>query len=169
MARSEYPVLGVSQNRVKATGRRLAAAREAKGQRGERAKRAPDQRAAAQRLAQKEARTRGGMQDVNESKGQFGLSNNSQAGLGQQLSSRVSSGAISQEQAEQTAKERQMLEQAFGKDWRTKVFGGRGIMRANRKALGVGGVGHSQLEAFRKKLLEERQRAVQEAQQKLQE
>jgi hypothetical protein len=43
--------------------------------------------------------------------------------LGAQLSKRVSSGAISQKQASQTARQRRLLENAYGQDWRSKVFG----------------------------------------------
>jgi hypothetical protein len=46
-----------------------------------------------------------------------------QAGLGRQLSSRVDSGAITQAQAKRTAGQRNTLQQAYGNDWRSKVFG----------------------------------------------
>lgn len=53
---------------------------------------------------------------------------------GAQLQRRVKSGAISKEQAEKTMKQRQTLQKAFGKDWRTKVFGDRGYMQRTRVA-----------------------------------
>ena len=43
--------------------------------------------------------------------------------LGSQLKGRVQSGAISGEQAQKTARQRQLLQKAFGSDWRMKVFG----------------------------------------------
>jgi hypothetical protein len=52
-----------------------------------------------------------------------GVGGNFQAGLGEQLSNRVSSGAVTQQGASQTAQERQVLAQAYGPNWRTKVFG----------------------------------------------
>jgi hypothetical protein len=52
-----------------------------------------------------------------------GVGGNFQAGLGKQLSSRVSSGAISPEQAEDTAHERELFERAYGTDWRQQVYG----------------------------------------------
>ncbi|HET7455380.1 MAG TPA: hypothetical protein VFJ76_07665 [Solirubrobacterales bacterium] len=45
------------------------------------------------------------------------------ASLGRQLSNRVSTGAVTQRRASQTARERQTLQAAFGSDWRTQVFG----------------------------------------------
>ena len=46
-----------------------------------------------------------------------------QPALGKQLSGRVASGAITQSQGRRTAKQRDLLNAAFGEDWRTKVFG----------------------------------------------
>ena len=43
--------------------------------------------------------------------------------VGNQLKGRVQSGAISGSQAQQTARQRQLLQKAFGSDWRMKVFG----------------------------------------------
>lgn len=45
------------------------------------------------------------------------------ADIGAQLSRRVSSGAIDKTQAEQVAKDRTLLERAYGPKWREKVFG----------------------------------------------
>ena len=45
------------------------------------------------------------------------------ASLGRQLSSRVKSGAITGQQAQHTAYERQVLAKAFGSNWREKVYG----------------------------------------------
>lgn len=50
------------------------------------------------------------------------LSGNSPV-LGHQLERRVKAGAISQGQAEKTARQRQTFKAAFGSDWRSKVFG----------------------------------------------
>lgn len=88
-----------------------------------------------------------------------GIAGNENATLGRQLNARVQSGAIDQDQAQQTARERQMLEENYGPDWRTKVYGGAGIVRANRKALQGPGE-HPQAEAFRQKLMEDRKRAL---------
>lgn len=46
--------------------------------------------------------------------------------LGAQLSNRVQSGAINQGQAGKVAQQRQMLQKAFGPDWRKQVFGAGG-------------------------------------------
>lgn len=43
--------------------------------------------------------------------------------LGAQLRGRVQSGAIDQAQGQRTARQRQLLQKAFGPDWRTKVYG----------------------------------------------
>jgi hypothetical protein len=53
------------------------------------------------------------------------------ANLPPQLQRRVQSGAISQAQAAQTARERQTLKAAFGSDWRTQVFGKGGAKAAS--------------------------------------
>ncbi len=45
---------------------------------------------------------------------------------GAQLKSRVQSGAISGEQAQKTARQRQLLKNAFGSDWRKQIFGAGG-------------------------------------------
>lgn len=79
--------------------------------------------------------------------------------IGKQLQGRLKSGAIDSEQAQKVARQRTMLKNAFGSDWRTKVFGAGGakgisgpfadaairskrtqaLMRARRKT--QGGVG----------------------------
>lgn len=43
--------------------------------------------------------------------------------VGKQLQGRVQSGAINSGQAQTVARQRAMLQKAFGSDWRTKVFG----------------------------------------------
>lgn len=58
-----------------------------------------------------------------------------QPGLGAQLTRRVQSGAIDQAQAQQTVQDRALLEQAFGPDWRNKVFGGTGVVQKARIGL----------------------------------
>jgi hypothetical protein len=45
------------------------------------------------------------------------------APVGKQLAHRVQTGAITKKEANQTAYERQVLRQAFGENWREKVFG----------------------------------------------
>lgn len=66
---------------------------------------------------------------------QMGLSANAQPRLGRQLSRRVSSGEISQEQAERTAQERSVLAKTYGPDWRRKVYGDRGYTQRTRRQL----------------------------------
>lgn len=56
-----------------------------------------------------------------------GIGQSNQAQLGQQLTNRVNSGRISQEQAEKTAQQRQTLKKAFGSDWRSQVYAGSGV------------------------------------------
>lgn len=88
-----------------------------------------------------------------------GIGGNFQAGLGQQLSSRVDSGAIDQERAEQTARERAMFAKAFGKNWRQHVYGSVGALKNARKSLAEGSTDPN-VAAFYKKLMEERQRML---------
>jgi len=81
-----------------------------------------------------------------------------QPDLGAQLSRRVSSGAIPQAQAEQVAKDRALLEQVYGKNWRVKVFGGTGRVRRLRQDIASDEPGNSKevlqtLLAKRKRLL----------------
>jgi len=45
------------------------------------------------------------------------------AGIGRQLQSRVASGAITLEQAQKTARQRQTFKKAYGSDWRQNVYG----------------------------------------------
>jgi len=52
-----------------------------------------------------------------------GVSDNFNPRLGRQLSHRVSTGAITAGQAKHTAYEREVLEQAFGPNWREKIYG----------------------------------------------
>jgi hypothetical protein len=78
-----------------------------------------------------------------------------QPGLGAQLSSRVQSGAIDQGQAQKTMQQRQTLEKAYGKNWRTKVFGDRGYAQRTRKALSKN-PDSARLAALNKKLMERR-------------
>lgn len=61
-----------------------------------------------------------------------GVAGNMQPGLGKQLSNRVRSGAINQGQAQTVARQRAMLQKAFGSDWRKQVYGAGG-------AKGIGG------------------------------
>lgn len=52
-----------------------------------------------------------------------GESLNPPVALGKQLQGRVQSGAIGGTQAQTVARQRQMLQKAFGTDWRKQVFG----------------------------------------------
>jgi hypothetical protein len=87
-------------------------------------------------------------------------------GLGAQLSSRVSSGAITQSQAQQTAQQRQTLEKAYGKNWRVKVFGDRGYAQRTRKAL-TANPDSASIAALNKKLMEGRREALERAREKI--
>lgn len=58
--------------------------------------------------------------------GSPGVGGAMQPKLGAQLSNRVQSGAIGQGQAQKVAGQRQMLQKAFGSDWRKQVFGAGG-------------------------------------------
>lgn len=52
-----------------------------------------------------------------------GVSRGVNASLGAQLSGRVQKGAITAQQAQHTAYQRQVLAKAFGQNWREKVYG----------------------------------------------
>lgn len=80
--------------------------------------------------------------------------------LGAQLSSRVSSGAIDQQQAEQVAHDRAILEAHYGPNWRDKVFGGVGRVKRLRQDIASDEPGNSKsrlatLLAKRKSMLEQ--------------
>lgn len=79
---------------------------------------------------------------------------------------RLAAGSITQDQANNTAEQQSLLEQAFGPEWRTHVFGGRGIVAANNKAL-AGGSGSAQELAFHDELMKDRRRALEQAARKL--
>jgi len=87
---------------------------------------------------------------------------NFQPGLGRQLSSRVSSGAITKERANKTASERKLLEDKFGKNWRERIYGGRNILKNNRKALAEGSTDPN-VQAFNERLMALRANAVKRA------
>ena len=86
-------------------------------------------------------------------------------GLGRQLTRRVQGGAISQEQAQRTAQQRQTLEKAFGPDWRVKVFGDRGYAQRTRAAFAKEPQ-NPQVAALNKKLMERRKQMLEVAQKK---
>lgn len=87
-------------------------------------------------------------------------------GLGGQLSRRVNAGAITQDQALRTARQRQTFKAVFGDDWRTKVFGDRGYAQRTRTALAQN-PDDPQVAALNKQLMERRQRLLQAAQERL--
>jgi hypothetical protein len=95
-----------------------------------------------------------------------GLSGDFQAGLGKQLSSRVSSGAIDQQQAQKVATQRALLAKAFGPNWRTKVYGDAGYVGRVRKNLSAG-KDTEQNSALYKNLMQQRSKALERARQKL--
>lgn len=96
-------------------------------------------------------------------KGRAGIS---AAGLpgpgGRQLASRVSSGKITQEQADRTMKQRQTLAKAFGKNWRDKISQGGKSFASVRKGLAKKPK-DPRLAALNKKLLASRGTALEAA------
>lgn len=95
-----------------------------------------------------------------------GVQQGFQAGLGKQLSRRVSSGAIDQGQAEKVDQQRQLLERAFGPNWRVKVFGAQGLVARNRVQAAKGSTDPN-VAALQKKLMEDRNQALSRAQAKV--
>lgn len=90
-----------------------------------------------------------------------------QPDLGQQLSRRVASGAIDQQQAEQVAHDRALLEQVYGPNWRDRVFGGAGVVRGLREDVAAHGANEfgakaklGELTARRKRLLDKARERV---------
>lgn len=74
---------------------------------------------------------------------------------GRQLQARVSSGKITEEQAQRTMQQRQTLKKAFGKDWRDKLSGGgQSFAQVNQGLKKT--PGDPKLAALRKKLIEGR-------------
>jgi len=74
---------------------------------------------------------------------------------GRQLAARVSSGAITQEQADQTMKQRQTLAKALGPNWRDKLqVGGSSFAKVNKGL--KANPGNAKLAAIRKKLVANR-------------
>lgn len=81
---------------------------------------------------------------------------------GRQLAARVSSGAITQEQAQKTMQQRQTLAKAFGSGWREKISGG-GKSFADVNAGLKKNPKDPKLAALRKKLLAGRKSALEAA------
>lgn len=82
-----------------------------------------------------------------------------------QLASRISSGAITQEQADRTLQQRQTLKKAFGSDWRRKLSVGGQSFRDVNQGL-VKNPGDPRLAALRKKLLTNRETLLEAARKK---
>lgn len=84
---------------------------------------------------------------------------------GRQLSARVSSGKITQEQAQRTMKQRQTLAKALGPDWRDKLqVGGKSFAQVNAGL--KKNPGSPKLAALRKKLTANRTTLLQNARSK---
>ena len=98
-------------------------------------------------------------------RGRGAIGNAVQPGLGRQLTSRVQSGAISQDQAQKTAQQRATLEQAFGKNWRVKVFGDRGYVQRTRKVM-TANPDSARAAALNKALMGRRQTMLKRAEEK---
>lgn len=84
---------------------------------------------------------------------------------GRQLAARVSSGAITQEQADRTMKQRQTLAKAFGPDWREKLAVGGQSFADVRGGLKKS-PGNAKLAALNKKLLANRKALLEAARKK---
>lgn len=111
----------------------------------------------------RKARGRGFQGGGSQPAGQRGsLGNAVTPGLGRQLTSRVQSGAITQDQAQRTAQQRQTFEKAFGPDWRTKVYGDLGYAQRTRSALAKNPQ-NAQVAALNKRLMERRQQMLEAA------
>lgn len=82
--------------------------------------------------------------------------------IGGQLQRRVKSGAITTEQAERTARERQTLKKQFGDDWRKEIGGGGGKLREARQKLAEN-PNDPRLIALNKSLQTRRQKALETA------
>jgi hypothetical protein len=63
---------------------------------------------------------------------------NLQPDLGHQLSRRVAAGEITRDQALRTSRQRRLLAETYGPDWRKRVFGGVDVQQV-RSALVNGG------------------------------
>lgn len=78
---------------------------------------------------------------------------------GRQLAARVSSGAITQEQADRTMKQRQTLAKALGPNWRDKLqVGGKSFAQVNRQL--KANPGNAKLAALRQKLVANRSKVL---------
>lgn len=77
-----------------------------------------------------------------------GIGNNRNTGIGNQLARRVQEGSLTQKQALNVKSQRNLLKQAFGPEWRVKVYGEGG-------AKGIGGpFARGQIAAKRSSALE---------------
>lgn len=83
-----------------------------------------------------------------------------QPGFGRQLSSRVASGAITQQQAQRTQRQRQLLENSLGSDWRQQVYGGQGRIKKLRAQAQEGGLESGRAKGILQQLLEARKQAL---------
>lgn len=109
----------------------------------------------------------GPMLGGNRSRGKMGVSGAALPGPGgAQLMRRVQAGKIDMEQAQRTMKQRQTLAKAFGKDWRTKVYGDRGYAQRTRLAARKE-PDNTQVGALNKKLMERRSQMLKAAHKRL--
>lgn len=84
---------------------------------------------------------------------------------GRQLQARVSSGAITSEQAQKTMQQRQTLAKALGPDWREKLsVGGKSFAQVNKQL--KANPGNAKLAALRKKLIANRSTLLESARKK---
>lgn len=78
---------------------------------------------------------------------------------GRQLAAKVASGAITQEQADRTMKQRQTLKKALGPDWRDKLsVGGKSFAQVNKGL--KANPGNAKLAAIRQKLVSNRAKVL---------
>lgn len=86
---------------------------------------------------------------------------------GRQLAAKVASGAITQEQADRTMKQRQTLKKALGSDWREKLsVGGQSFAQVNKQL--KANPGNAKLAAIRQKLVANRSKLLAGARSKAQ-
>lgn len=91
-----------------------------------------------------------------------GVADAEMPGLGGQLTRKVQAGEIDSAQAQRTAGERARLEEAYGPNWRQKVYGDKGYMQRVRQALEER-PDDPEVQALYKQLLAERKRMLEAA------
>lgn len=94
---------------------------------------------------------------------QRGIGQNQRADLGNQLGSRLQRGVIDEDQAERTMRERQLLEQSLGEDWRQQLFGGEGRVKRLRAEAATENEGSDRARQILEQLMQLRRDALMKA------